>query len=161
MNGGIDRMFERIAICLDGSTLAEQIIPYATEQARRFGSVPVLLRVVSSPVLLTPGIPGSAGSPLVTGRREKQAEKEEQESDKYLQAIAARLHKEYQLKAECVTLIGPPGQTIVEYSADNGIGLIAIATHGRTGPGRVLFGSVADYVVKQSRLPILLIRPTI
>lgn len=154
-------MFEKIAVCLDGSALAEQILPYAAEQAKRFSSIPVLLRVVSGPVILTPGIPGSAGGPLVTVRREKQAEKEEEESDKYLKTVAERLYKEYQLKAECVTLIGPPGQTIVEYAADNKIGLIAIATHGRTGPGRVLFGSVADYVIKQSRLPILLIRPAI
>jgi len=51
-------MFERIIVCLDGSELAEQILPYVVEQARRFNSALGLLRVVSEPVLLTPGIPG-------------------------------------------------------------------------------------------------------
>jgi nucleotide-binding universal stress UspA family protein len=157
MKGRERIMYERIAVCLDGSKLAEQILPYAAEQAKRFGSMLVLLRVVHGPVLLAPGIPGAGGGPIVTGRMEKQAEKEEQESEKYLKSVAEQL----QVNTECVTLIGPPGQTIVEYTANNAVNLIAIATHGRTGPGRVLFGSVADYVIKQSRLPILLIRPTI
>jgi len=153
-------MYKKIAVCLDGSELAEQILPYAAEQARHFGSTLVLLRVIPGPVMLAPGIPGAGGGPIVTARMEKQVEKEQQESEEYLKTAAGRLFKEYQVKTECLTLIGPPGQTIVEYTANNDIGLIAIATHGRTGPGRVLFGSVADYVVKQTRLPVLLIRPT-
>ena len=152
-------MYEKIAVCLDGSGLAEQILPYTAEQARRFTSVLVLLRVIPGPVLLAPGIPGAGGGPIVTARMEKQVEKEQQEAEAYLNTTAGHLFKEYQVRPECLTLIGPPGQTIVEYAAQNEIGLIAIATHGRTGPGRVLFGSVADYVVKQTRLPVLLIRP--
>jgi nucleotide-binding universal stress UspA family protein len=154
-------MFEKLLVCLDGSTLAEQILPYAVEQAQHFHSEVILLRVVSGPVILTPGIPGSAGGPIVTAGKERQAEKEEKESETYLDSIAVRLRKEYKINVDSVTLIGPPGPTIVEYAADNEVRLIAIATHGRTGPGRVLFGSVADHVVKQSRLPILLIRPSI
>ena len=153
-------MYKKIAVCLDGSGLAEQILPYAAEQARHFGSTLVLLRVIPGPVLLAPGIPGAGGGPIVTARMEKQVEKEQQEAEAYLNTTAGHLFKEYQVRPECLTLIGPPGQTIVEYAAQNEIGLIAIATHGRTGPGRVLFGSVADYVVKQTRLPVLLIRPT-
>jgi nucleotide-binding universal stress UspA family protein len=152
-------MFERIVVCLDGSELAEQILPYAAEQARRFNSVMVLLRVVSEPVLLTPGIPGVAGGAMVTTRMEKQAEKEQLEAENYLKAVAERLLTKYQLQAECITLIGPAGQTIVDYASNNQINLIAIATHGRTGPGRAIFGSVAEYVLRHSRLPILLIRP--
>ena len=152
-------MFERIVVSLDGSELAEQILPYAVEQARRFNSALGLLRVVSEPVLLTPGIPGVAGGAVVTTRMGKQAEKEQLEANNYLTAIAERLLAKYQLKAECISLIGPAGQTIVDYASNNQINLIAIATHGRTGPGRAIFGSVAEYVLRHSRLPILLIRP--
>jgi nucleotide-binding universal stress UspA family protein len=49
----------------------------------------------------------------------------------------------------------------VEYCKNKGIELIAIATHGRSGPGRVVIGSVADHVVRHCGIPILLIRPTI
>jgi nucleotide-binding universal stress UspA family protein len=154
-------MFEKLLVCLDGSTLAEQILPYAVEQAQHFHSEVILLRVISEPVILTPGIPGSAGGPIVTAGKEKQAEKEEKESETYLDSIAVRLRNEYKLNVDYAILIGQSGPTIVEYAADNEVRLIAIATHGRTGPGRVLFGSVADHVVKQSRLPILLIRPSV
>ena len=43
---------------------------------------------------------------------------------------------------------------------ENEVDLIAIATHGRSGLGRAIIGSVADYVVRQSGIPILLIRPS-
>jgi nucleotide-binding universal stress UspA family protein len=152
-------MFERIVVCLDGSELAEQILPYAVEQAKRFNSELGLLRVVSEPVLLTPGIPGVAGGAMVTTRMGKQAEKEQLESENYLKVVAERLMAEYRLQTECITLLGAPGQTIVDYASNNKVGLIAIATHGRTGPGRAIFGSVADFVLRHSRLPILLIRP--
>jgi nucleotide-binding universal stress UspA family protein len=152
-------MFEKIVVCLDGSELAEQILPYAAEQALHFGSVVVLLRVVPEPVIVTPGIPGVAGTILVTSRMEQRVEKEESESGMYLRAVAERLLAGHRLHAECVTLLGAPGQSIVEYATANEVGLIAIATHGRSGPGRAIFGSVADFVLRQSRLPILLVRP--
>lgn len=152
-------MYKKIVVCLDGSELAEQVLPYAAELAVRFSSALVLLRVVSEPVLVTPGIPGVAGVPVVTSRMGRQVENEERSSEAYLESVAGQLLKQHGLQAESVTLLGPAGPTIVEYATANEVELIAIATHGRTGPGRVLFGSVADYVTRQSRLPILLIRP--
>ncbi len=153
-------MYKKIVVCLDGSELAEQVLPYAAELAGRFGSAVVLLRVVSEPVLVTPGIPGVAGVPVVTSRMGRQVESEEKQSETYLESVAERLSKQHGIKAETVTLLGPAGPTIVDYATANEVELIAIATHGRTGPGRVLFGSVADHVTRQSRLPILLIRPS-
>jgi nucleotide-binding universal stress UspA family protein len=47
----------------------------------------------------------------------------------------------------------------MEYAQDNAIDLICIATHGRSGLGRVVFGSVADIVLRKSGLPILVIKP--
>ncbi len=152
-------MYKKIMVCLDGSELAEQVLPYASELAGRFGSALVLLRVVPEPVLVTPGIPGVAGMPVVTSRMGRQVESEERQAETYLESVAERLLKQHGLHAECVTMLGAAGQTIVEYAAANEVELIAIATHVRTGPGRVLFGSVADYVTRQSRLPVLLIRP--
>jgi nucleotide-binding universal stress UspA family protein len=153
-------MFERILVCLDGSNLAEQILPYAVEQAKRFGSILSLLRVVHQHVVVTPGVPGTAGGPVIIAGMERQSEKEEKEAENYLKTLADRLLAEHGLKTEYVILFGAPGETIVQYAVDNEVGLIAIATHGRTGPGRAIFGSVADYVLRHSQLPILVIRPT-
>jgi len=152
-------MYKKVLVCLDGSELAEQVLPYASEVARRFDGALVLLRVVVKPVLVSPGIPGAGAVPVVTSRMGRQVETDELQAETYLQSIAARLLKDYALKAEIVTSLGAAGPTIVDYAAANGVELIAIATHGRTGPGRVLFGSVADFVVRQSRMPVLLIRP--
>lgn len=153
-------MFEKIAVCLDGSQLAEQILPYAAQTAQRFESAVVLLRVVGEPFLVGPGVPGAAGGPVVTPGMERHVEEEEGLSDAYLKTVASRLEKEYGFSPECVTLLGAAGKSIIDYVHDNDVGLIAIATHGRSGPARVLFGSVADYVMRQSRLPLLLVRPT-
>jgi nucleotide-binding universal stress UspA family protein len=152
-------MYKKIVVCLDGSDLAEQVLPYAAELVARFGSALVLLRVVPEPVLVTPGIPGVAGVPVVTSRMGRQVEHEERDSETYLESVAGQLLKQHGLQAEGVTLLGSAGPTIVEYATANEVELIALATHGRTGPGRVLFGSVADYVTRHSRLPVLLIRP--
>ncbi len=63
------------------------------------------------------------------------------------------------LKAEVAIEIGSPGQKIIDYAEKNNIDLIALATHGRSGLGRAIFGSVADFVLKGSGMPVLLIKP--
>jgi len=154
-------MYKKIAVCLDGSVLAEQVLPYAAELALRCGSAVVLLRAVSEPVFASPGIPGSAGAPIVTSGMERQVERGVDEAEAYLKSVAGRLLDEHGINAERITALGPAGQAIVDYATANEVELIAIATHGRSGPGRVLFGSVADHVTRQSRLPILLVRPVV
>ena len=59
----------------------------------------------------------------------------------------------------CKTLIGSPGPTIISYANESNIDLIAIASHGHSGLRNILLGSVAEYVVRESGLPILMIRP--
>ncbi len=54
---------------------------------------------------------------------------------------------------------GDAGQEIVAYAAEAKIDLIAMTTHGRTGIGRLLFGSVAEHVAHKSPLPVMLLRP--
>ncbi len=152
-------MFKKILVCLDGSELAEQILPYGIEQASHFDSQIVLCRVFSEPSITTIGIPGFPAMPMETSGLAKQTTKNETEAINYLKTVADRLQKQQGLQVDCTALIGPAGEAIVKYADQNGVELIAIATHGRSGLGRVLIGSVADYVIRQTRIPILLIRP--
>lgn len=152
-------MFKKILICLDGSQLAEQILPYAVEQAARFESQITLCRVFYDPSLTSIGIPGFPAMPIETSGMAKQATKSEMESKEYLKDLADRLLKERGLQIDYVTMLGNPGEAIVKYAAESEVELIAIATHGRSGLGRVLIGSVADYIVRHTGIPILLIRP--
>lgn len=153
-------MFENILVCLDGSDLAEQVLPIVTEQGLRFGSRVVLLEVVRpSPTYVTPGVPGtSPGMAVFTEADVDQTLREWQEAKAYLDRVARRLRRR-RLHVSCVTLTGPTGDTIVTYAHENDIGLIALATHGRSGVSRLVLGSVADFIIRKSNLPILLIRP--
>jgi nucleotide-binding universal stress UspA family protein len=150
-------MFEKILVCLDGSGLAEQILPYAAEQARRFGSQVTLLHVVLEPVMVSTGAAGGPEHLEKPGVLE-QMKKEQQQTVTYLKRIAAHLH-EQGVEVEPVLLQGSPGDAIVSYAVDNNIGLIALASHGRSGLGRAVFGSVAEYVLRNSGLPVLVVRP--
>ncbi|MFW6125934.1 MAG: universal stress protein [Chloroflexota bacterium] len=153
-------MFNRILVSLDGSPLAEQILPYVVEQASRFEAQVVLLRVVtlSSTVTMAPvpetGMGGPSG-PII----QEEMEWEEKEARAYLADTAQRL-RDKGLEAETVVLSGMPGEMIVRFAADNDIDLIAIATHGHGGMGRLVFGSVADHVIRNSGIPLLVVKPT-
>lgn len=151
-------MFKKILVCLDGSELAEQILPYATEQALQFDSKVTLLQVISLPSSIA--MASLAGALPQTGDViEEDTRRQEAEIKAYLDSVAQSL-SEKGIDVECVSL-GPsqPGEAIVKYAHDNAFDLICIATHGHSGLGRVVFGSVADYVLRESGLPILVIKP--
>ena len=147
-------MFQKILVCLDGSKLAEQILPYAAEQAARFSASLVLFQVVSLASIPTPT--GIESVPVAVPN-DQLAEAEDAARD-YLNGLALPL-RDKGMKVQCVTTVGHPAESIVSYAEENRFDLVAIATHGRSGLRRLVFGSVADYVIRKSGLPILLIKP--
>jgi nucleotide-binding universal stress UspA family protein len=157
--GGISAMFKKIMVCLDGSELAEKVLPYAVKEAERFESELVLFRVVSEALLVTPVLPGISGLPIDGARTGKRAIADEKEANDYLKNLVDNIQSENELRVSFATAQGTAGPAIIQYCQENEIELVAIATHGRSGPGRVVLGSVADYVIRHSSLPLLLIRP--
>jgi len=151
-------MFEKILVCLDGSNLAEQILPYAEEEALRFSSQVTLLEVVTVPTMVAAA--EASGAPSQTsGLIEETIHKEAAEAKAYLDQVAEPLLRKG-VKVDCVAVEGSPiGDAVVNYAQKSGIDLICIATHGHSGLGRVVFGSVADHVLRESGLPILVIKP--
>ena len=147
-------MFQKILVCLDGSKLAEQILPYAAEQAARFGSSLVLFQVVS--LASVPAPTGIESVPVAVP--DNLLAEAEAAAKEYLEGVAGPL-REQGLKVQCVTVIGHPAESIVSYAEENKFELVAIATHGRSGLKRLVFGSVADSVIRKSGRPILLIKP--
>lgn len=151
-------MFKKILICLDGSRLAEQILPYAIEQALRFGSKTALLHVMSVPDRIAMASVAGA-TPQTADMIEEEAQRQKAEMEDYLEGVAKPI-ADKGIDVECVTLEpSQPGQAIVKYAQESSFDLICIATHGHSGLGRVVFGSVADHVLRQSGLPILVIKP--
>ena len=98
-------------------------------------------------------------TPTHTDRRVvEKVQREENEAKAYLERIAQPLRKRG-LDVECVTFEDAIDEGIVNYAEKNEVDLIAIATHGRSGLGRSVFGSVSDFVLRKSGLPILVIKP--
>lgn len=147
------QMFKKILVCLNGTDLAEQILPYATEIALRFGSKLVLLEVTVPPsAVVEPTTGYYHATPL------KVVQRSEAEARTYLKRTTKSLRKKG-LEVECMVSQGDAGETIVRYAEENGVDLIALGTHGRSGLGRLVFGSVADTVLRKSGLPILVRKP--
>ena len=146
-------MFRKILVCLDGSSLAEQVLPYATEVAERFGSKIVLLQVVHLPASFAAAA-AQGGEKIL----EEETRRLAGEATAYLEGVAAPLRAKG-LEVETAAQEGPPSETIVAYARENAVDLIAIGTHGRKSLGRLVFGSVADHVLKHSNVPVLTVKP--
>jgi nucleotide-binding universal stress UspA family protein len=157
-SAGEPQPIKKILVCLDGSALAEQVMPFATEEALVFRAELVLLQVVPEPVILLPGIPGVEPVPIPTDTMVEGTRRALKRANDYLQEAAA-LPRDRDLHVETVAMLGRAGETILSYADRNSVSLIAIATQGRSGLGRAIFGSVADHVLRRSGLPVLVIRP--
>ena len=79
------------------------------------------------------------------------------EAADYLERTAEPL-RERKLDVKYVVLPGTAGETITNYAHENGFTLIAIATHGHGGLRRLALGSTADFVLRHSSLPVLMVR---
>ncbi len=158
-NGQGPGAFRKVLVPLDGSTLAEQVLPVVTELAIRFSSKLVLLSVIQTPRTSISSIDfGPVVSELSIDEERALVEAAAARARSYLETAAKSL-RDRGLQVQYVTERGSPGEGIVRYAKANEVDLIAIATHGRSGLRRLVFGSVADQVLRESGLPILLIRP--
>ena len=144
-----------ILVCLDGSRLAEQVVPCAAGQALGFQARLVLLQVVSSPLDYSPGTTGAA--PVEDAKLGEMTKVALNSAKVYLEQMAAPLRKEG-IRVNTMATVGRAGVTILGYAARHSTSMIAIATHGRSGLGQALYGSVADHVLRESGLPIFLVR---
>jgi len=63
------------------------------------------------------------------------------------------------IKAQGIVVMGDPAEKIMETAEEQGVDVIVLGTHGRKGLDRIVFGSVADHVVKSASVPVLTIRP--
>jgi nucleotide-binding universal stress UspA family protein len=73
-------------------------------------------------------------------------------------AAAVDAAREHGVPVEGHVLKGVPAETIVEYADANGVDLVVMATHGRSGLARGLFGSVTEGVIRRSTVPVLTVR---
>lgn len=142
-------MYEKMLVPLDGSALAECVLPHAKAIARGCTVREiVLLRVVEPPT--TMGAEGVDFVALQSADRDA--------AGAYLARIESQLSEEG-FKVSSQILTGRASEAISEFVHNNQVDLIALATHGRSGISRLVFGSVADRLIRSASVPILLIRP--
>jgi nucleotide-binding universal stress UspA family protein len=139
-------MFTTLLVPVDGSELAERALPHALALADSSGARLLLLRSAFGHV--RPG-----GDPA----RVRLAALAEAEG--YLEELAARLRTPTRT-IDTVAHYGDAADAIADEVTDKQVGLIVMSTHGRSGFGRWLFGSVADAVLRHATVPVLLIPPT-
>ncbi len=146
-------MYKKILVPLDGSPLAEAVLPYAEDLARAENAEILLLTVPNTP------------SPQVFVRNPTMLEAianiekdVEDEAIKYVNTKAEAL-KADQVKVSVMVQIGPVPDTIIQVAEMAHADMIAMATHSRTGFQRWLIGSVADEVVHGTHIPVMLIHP--
>jgi len=152
-------MYRKIVAPLDGSKLAECALPHLEELAKALKPEEVVLisvteriagRTRAPEVGELVGASGTAPVGIEVGKLERQAER-------YLNRKAKQLLSKG-IKARTEVLRGNPAQEIVHYAEENAVDLIVMASHGRSGPSRWAFGSVADKVFRASCVPVLMIR---
>jgi nucleotide-binding universal stress UspA family protein len=137
---------DKILVPLDGSTLAEMAIPKAVDLARGSAGASVLfLRAAEAPRLTTDQIEAQVN--VV------------REAEQYLETVAARVKADGFDQFTTSVWYGPPAPVIVEAAQVTKADLIVMSTHGRSGLGRLLIGSVAESVLRGTHTPILLLRP--
>jgi len=148
-------MLETVLVTLDGSKLSESVIPVVIKLAQGGGVREVVLLRVCEPVSVPADYPASEATwekhiEQITARAKEQC-------TVYL-ANAAQLIKSQGISTRTETVFGKPADEIVGYAETHKVDLIAIASHGRSGPSRWAFGSVADKVLRSTTTPILLVR---
>ncbi len=141
----------QILVPLDGSPFSEQALECASEIAQRARARLHLVRVQAEPVIATAEI-------APTYDRRLNAELWRAASE-YVAAQAATVSSTFGVPTRSVVLNGPIAQAIANYVAKANINLVVMASHGRTGFGRALLGSVADALTRILAVPVLLLRP--
>ncbi len=145
-------MYKIIAVPLDGSPLAECVIPHIEALSGASGCEVQLVTVVEPVEIPTRGKLALSDDDL------KQIHKEmEKDARTYLNQIANKL-KRSGIKGRLVILMGKPAESLIEYVHNNNIDLLIMATHGRSGLTKLFWGSIAEKVVHAVNVPVLLVK---
>jgi len=142
-------MYKKILVPLDGSKVAEGVLPHAKSLAYSEGAELILLTVTSNPAMdIVFSDPGIAETAIL----------EQQEKSKaYISKIEDELKSEG-FRVSNLMRVGSVAETILGVSEELSVDIVAMSTHGRTGAARWLLGSIAERVVHNSSIPVLLIR---
>ena len=133
----------RVLVPLDGSPLAEAALTWAVSLTRKGGTV-VLLRAAEAPT--------RNADPIETQLEAIRT------AEAYLAGVAAHVKELGVSNVDTSVWYGPAVESIVDAARYRNAELIVMSTHGRSGLGRLVMGSVAESVLRSTTTPILLVR---
>jgi nucleotide-binding universal stress UspA family protein len=139
-------MYQTIMVPLDGSPLAERALPFAKTLATASHGRILLFRAVTLPTF------GLTDPAIYQARAMYEAES-------YLADIAQRIAPAPPI--ETIVVTGDAAPMIFEEIREHAVDLVVMSTHGRSGVGRWIYGSVADEIMRQANVPVLLVPASI
>ncbi|TSC63644.1 MAG: UspA domain-containing protein [Microgenomates group bacterium Gr01-1014_93] len=156
-------VYRKILLTHDGSKLSSAAIPHAATLANAFNGEILLLHVIesveqeiaslTSTDMNVPVGPVAEVAMEIVARDKKTAEKE-------LKKVADNLKESGIQNVKILVTEGVADSEIVKVAKKQKCDLIVMSTHGRSGLGRALLGSVADSVVRHAPCPVLLVHPS-
>lgn len=149
-------MFDRILVPLDGSELAECILPYVEDLVKGQKVKEVILFRVCEPPEINADYPSNMPESWEQHVNDILSSTQQQCS-LYLGDIEKRL-KNLGVPIKIVSCLGKAADEIVKCAGDNNVSLIVMASHGRSGISRWTLGSVAEKVFRHTCVPVLMIR---
>jgi len=157
-------MYQKILVPLDGSKLAEIVLPHVERIAGESDSDVILTTVTerisasSYNVQIAPDtgripvVEPIMKVPVAIGKMQRQGQR-------YLNRIAKRLTKKG-LRVETSVLLGRPADEIRSFAEEQGVDLIIMSSHGRSGRSKWALGSISDKMLRASEVSMLLVKPT-
>lgn len=146
-------MYSKILVPLDGSKRAEKILPHVEELARLYAAEVLFLQVVECP----PVVSGYVVAPFDEEQHHKEVQRRKEDAESYLAALQGKL-REKGIASRALLGHEPIVESILDTAEREGVDLIALASHGRTGMSQMFHGNVAAGVLHRADRPLLLIR---
>ena len=140
---------QHVLVPIDFSATADRALAYAIALGQQLQARLTLLHVLDlTPVTM---------DEMPLGMTATYLDDLETDAQHLLQASRERVQRAG-LQAESLLVQGTPTQTIIDTAGEQGVDLIIMGTHGRTGLAHVFLGSVAEHVVRQGPCPVLVVR---
>lgn len=141
-------MYKKILVPLDGSALSEAALSHAEEIAKKEGAEIIILRV---PDHIEPKFPTQAYIESLHAQKEA-----DEQAEVYIKEKVEVLTRDH-IKVEGITRDGPVMETILAVAEETHADLITMSTHGWKGLQHLLKGSIAEKIVQNSRVPVMVI----
>ncbi len=151
-------MYKKILVPLDGSELAECVLPHVESIAKGGGTEEIVfIRVV---VPFRPVVVGDMGEGYVF--KEEEVKRIDASTQRSAKEYLAQLAKRFKVTGTKITPVVVTGEaaagSLADYATKNRVDLIVIATHGRSGVSRWVWGNVADKILRSTSVPVLVVR---